>query len=331
MISGHQVSAARLAELLAAMADQRTLVVGDVMLDEYVWGRADRVSPEAPVLVVRSERVTQVPGGAANVAQCLLALGARVGVCGVVGSDEAGHSLGRQLAEAGADPVRLVTDADRPTTIKTRVLAGTQQVVRIDRECRDALGAAPAAALLAEVEAALDGCAGLVLSDYDKGVLTPEFIAALLDLAQARGVRVAVNAKPRLAGFYQGVDLLTVNRSEAEAICGITPDSPAQAARAATWIGERLGCRHTLVTLGGDGAMLHQGGGETHLVAPWPVPVFDVAGAGDTTIAATHLALCAGAAPREAVELAMRAAAVVVRKVGVATATPAEVMALSEG
>jgi len=331
MTAAHQVSASRLAELLAALSTVRTLVVGDVMVDEYVWGRAERVSPEAPVLVIRSERTTQVPGGAANVAQCLLALGARVGVCGVVGADAPADALIDALGAAGADPVRLVRDPARPTTIKTRVLAGTQQVVRIDKECRDALSEASSADLLAQVDAALPACSGLLLSDYDKGVLTPESIAALLELAHRHGVRVAVNAKPRLAGFYQGVDLLTVNRVEAEAICGIAPDSPAQAARAATWIGERLGCAHTLVTLGGDGAMLHQCGGETHLVAPWPVPVFDVAGAGDTTIAAAHLALCAGAEPREAVELAMRAAAVVVRKVGVATATPAEVLALSEG
>lgn len=320
---------ARQAELLAAMAGVPVLVVGDAMLDEYLWGQAERVSPEAPVLVIRAQSTTHVPGGAANVLGCLTALGGRAGLCAVRGDDEQGRELAARLTEQGAAPLELVTDGDRPTSVKTRVLAGTQQVVRIDRESRAALGAEPTAVLLSRTARALAGCRGLLLSDYDKGVLNPETIPALLALGQAAGATIAVNAKPRLAAFYQGVDLLTVNRVEAEAICGISPDTPANAARAAEWIGEHLDCAATLVTLGGDGAVLHERHGATHHVPPLRVQVFDPAGAGDTTIATTHLALCAGATPLEAVELAMRAAAVVVRKVGVATATPAELEALA--
>jgi D-beta-D-heptose 7-phosphate kinase/D-beta-D-heptose 1-phosphate adenosyltransferase len=320
---------ARQAELLAAMAGVPVLVVGDAMLDEYVWGVAERVSPEAPVLVVRSQRTTHVPGGAANVVGCLLALGARCGLSGAVGCDRQADVLRAKLVELGAAPVELVADALRPTTVKTRVLAHTQQVVRIDHESRAPLENGPARDLLARVASALDGCRGLLLSDYDKGVLNPETIPALLALAAQRGVRVAVNAKPRLAAFYQGVDLLTVNRVEAEALCGITPDTPAKAAHAAEWIGEHLDCGATLVTLGGEGAVLHERHGATTAIAPIPVAVCDPAGAGDTTIATAHLALCAGATPVEAARVAMYAAAVVVRKVGVATATPREILALT--
>jgi D-beta-D-heptose 7-phosphate kinase/D-beta-D-heptose 1-phosphate adenosyltransferase len=322
------LDAAGLAHLLDALAEVRVLVVGDAMLDEYVWGTAERVSPEAPVLIVRAGEVTQVPGGAGNVLGNVLALGARAGLCAVVGDDAPATGLERQLTAAGAAPVCLIRDPGRPTTIKTRVVAQTQQVLRIDRESHAPLENGPAAALLAAVSAALEGCHGLLLSDYDKGVLTPETIPALLAAARARGVKVGVNAKPRLAGLYEGVDLVTVNRAEAEAICGLAPDNQPHAAHAAQWIGEHLGSGVTLVTLGAQGAALHERGGATSLAAPVPVPVYDVAGAGDTTIAAAFLGLCAGATAAEAADLAMRAAAVVVRKVGVATAGPHEILAL---
>lgn len=318
----------QLAALLAAIAGRRLLVVGDAMLDEYVWGAAERVSPEAPVLVVRAQRQTCVPGGAANVMGAARALGARAGLAAVVGRDAAAETLARGLTAAGAEPLELVADPQRPTTIKTRVVAHSQQVLRIDRESREPLGEETAAELLRRVEAALPGCHGLLLSDYDKGVLTPETIPALLAAAARAGVPAAVNAKPRLAGFYQGVELLTVNRAEAEALCGLAPDTPERAAHCAQWIGEHLGCRLTLVTLGGEGAMLYQRGGASEPVPPVPVQVFDVAGAGDTTIAAMFLGLVAGAEPAEAADLAMRAAAVVVRKVGVATAAPEEILGL---
>lgn len=322
------MTSARLAELLSRIAERRCLVLGDAMLDEYIWGVAERISPEAPVMVVRRERITRVPGGAANVINCVRALGARAGIVAVVGNDSAGTDLADQLRSAGADPVALLTAEDRPTTLKTRVVAHSQQVVRIDHEVRAPLPADLAAQLDELAAAALDGCDGLLLSDYDKGVLTPGSIPPLLAAAAARGVRVAVNAKPRCAAHYRGVELVTVNRVEAEALCGFHPATAAQAGEAAETIGTQLGCRLVLVTLGGQGAVLWSADAGLEHVPPVPVEVYDAAGAGDTTIAACHLALCAGATPREAVELAMRAAAVVVKKVGVQTASPAEILAL---
>ena len=318
----------RLAELLSPIAEVRCLVLGDAMLDEYIWGVAERISPEAPVMVVRRERITRVPGGAANVINCVRALGARAGIVAVVGADSAGEDLARKLHEAGADPIALLVAEDRPTTLKTRVVAHSQQVVRIDHELRGPLPADLAQRLGETAAESLDGCDGLLLSDYDKGVLTPESIPALLATAGERGVRVAVNAKPRCAEQYRGVELVTVNRVEAEALCGFSPDTPDSAGRAAEAIGTRLGTRLVLVTLGGQGAVLWSSDGGTEHLPPVPIEVYDTAGAGDTTIAATHLALCAGATPREAVELAMRAAAVVVKKVGVQTASPGEIQAL---
>jgi len=322
------VTPERLAELLHRIAACRCLVLGDAMLDEYIWGVAERISPEAPVMVVRRERITRVPGGAANVLNCVRALGARAGIVAVVGADSAGADLARKLVEAGAAPVALLTAEDRPTTLKTRVVAHSQQLVRIDHELRAPLPADLAQRLDETAAEALDGCDGLLLSDYDKGVLTPDSIPPLLAAAATRGVRVAVNAKPRCAEYYRGVELVTVNRVEAEALCGFNPATPEQAGRAAEAVGTRLGSRLVLVTLGGQGAVLWSAEGGSEPVPPVPVEVYDAAGAGDTTIAACHLALCAGATPREAVELAMRAAAVVVKKVGVQTASPAEILAL---
>jgi len=318
----------RLADLLDRIAERRCLVLGDAMLDEYIWGVAERISPEAPVMVVRRERITRVPGGAANVINCVRALGARAGIVAVVGADSAGADLARKLGEAGADPIALLTAEDRPTTLKTRVVAHSQQVVRIDHELRAPLPADLAHRLDETAAEAMADCDGLLLSDYDKGVLTPESIPPLLAAAAAQGVKVAVNAKPRCAEHYRGVELVTVNRVEAEALCGYSPATPQQAGEAAQAIGTRLGCRLVLVTLGGQGAVLWSTDNGAEHVPPVPVEVYDAAGAGDTTIAACHLALCAGATPREAVELAMRAAAVVVKKVGVQTASPAEILAV---
>lgn len=319
----------RLRQLLDGIASLRILVVGDAMLDEYIWGTAERISPEAPVMVVRSQKITQVPGGAANVINCLRALGAGAGLVAVAGPDPAAEVLGDRLREAGVEPLMLLTDPDRPTTVKTRVVAHSQQVVRIDHEARGPLPAALASQLGREAAAAMAGVDGLLLSDYDKGVLTPISVPPLLKSARERGLPVAVNAKPHHAATYHGVDLVTVNRVEAEAICGRNPGSITEAETAAAEIAAQLDCRQVLITLGPDGAVLRDDSGATQHVPAVEVAVYDPAGAGDTTIATAHLALCAGAEPVEAVELAMRAAAVVVRKVGVQTASPAEILALS--
>ena len=321
----------RLEALLGCLPRVGSLVLGDAMVDEYIWGVAERISPEAPVMVLRRERVTQVPGGAANVVHGLRTLGARSGLVAVVGEDAAAGALRERLVELGCDPTVLLPDADRPTTVKTRVVAQTQQVVRIDTETRAPLSTAVAERVIAATDEALAGFDGLLLSDYDKGVLTPTVIAAVLRAAERRGVRVAVNAKPHHAARYRGADLVSVNRVEAEAITGVRPGDPVQAREAAQRLAEIAGCRHVLITLGGDGALLRCPDGECHHAHAVAVPVYDVAGAGDTTICTTHLALCAGASPAEAVELAMLAAAVVVRKVGVAAVDADEIRALAAG
>lgn len=318
----------RLRQLLADIAGLRTLVVGDAMLDEYIWGTAERVSPEAPVLVVRSQRVTHVPGGAANAIHNARACGAAAGLVAVRGCDTAGDQLAQALAETGAAPLHLLPDGCRPTTVKTRVVAHSQQVVRIDKESTAPLSAELAAAVVATVEQSLDGCAGLLLSDYDKGVLVPATILGIMAAAAQRNVPVAVNAKPRHTACYRGATLLTVNRVEAAELCGFHPATPREAAAAARQLLDTYGVELVLVTLGGDGAVLAGDGAHPRHVPAVEVEVYDPAGAGDTTVAAAHLALSAGATPLEAVELAMRAAAVVVRKVGVQPVTPAEILAL---
>lgn len=319
------MSPERLAHLLDALPRRRPLVLGDAMLDEYVWGTATRVSQEAPVLVVRSREVSHVPGGAANVLHCLQALDVAAGLVAVVGRDHPAENLHRLLESLGVEPLHLLPDAARQTTVKTRVVAQGQQVLRIDHETTTPLAEPIADELLTRLAAGLETCDSLLLSDYDKGVLTGETIPRVLAAARAAGALVGVNAKPRWAAAYRGVDLLTVNRAEASAIADTEVDDLDSALAVAGPLAERLDCGLLLITLGPDGAVYAARGEAPRHLAAVPVEVADPSGAGDTTLAAAHLALCAGASPAEAVELAMFAAGVVVRKLGVATASRAEI------
>jgi D-beta-D-heptose 7-phosphate kinase/D-beta-D-heptose 1-phosphate adenosyltransferase len=323
--------------ILSRFDGLRVLVVGDLMIDEYIWGHASRVSPEAPVLVLDAAHETFVPGGAANVAKQIVDLGASVVVAGAVGEDAAAERLKAELGKMGADTAAVVTANDRPTTQKTRIVAGTQQLVRVDRENRAPLPAAAAAYLLRQATAALESCDALLFSDYDKGVLTRETVRALVGAARAKGVAVTANPKSSSARSYADIDVAQLNRTEADQSArayALPGTDPFESPDAETFhdAGKRLrtalGVGNLLVTRSADGlTVFHADDGYTDVPAH-RVEVYDGTGAGDSTIAGLTLALASGTPLLDAVAIGNAAGGAVVRKVGVVTANREEIAAL---
>jgi D-beta-D-heptose 7-phosphate kinase/D-beta-D-heptose 1-phosphate adenosyltransferase len=317
----------RLEALLDEFHRVRLLVVGDLVLDEYVWGDVDRVSPEAPVPVVHVHEETVVLGGAGNVARNVTALGGRVAFCAAVGDDAAGRRAADLLEDLGVDAGGLVVADGRPTTRKTRVIARSQQIVRFDRETLDPLPSGLGRRLLEAVEAGLSGCDGVVIEDYGKGVLSEQTGSEAMRRFIDRGVPVVVDPKAALAP-YRGAALVKPNLREAEALSGVSIRNAEDLHRAATRLCDELGGASVVVTRGVEGMTLFEGGGPGVDVHTAAREVFDVQGAGDTTVAALALALRVGASLLEAAVIANAAAGVVVGKVGTATASVEEVRAL---
>jgi D-beta-D-heptose 7-phosphate kinase/D-beta-D-heptose 1-phosphate adenosyltransferase len=317
----------RAAELLGKMGDRNIMVLGDVMLDEFLWGEVTRISPEAPVPVVDIRRESTHLGGAANVLANLVALGAQACVVGVVGDDFAGErilSSVRDKSGLQADGA-LVIDNSRPTTIKTRIIAQHQMVVRADREHRVPVNRRTEDLIISAVKAAIEHAHALVVSDYDKGVVTPRILAEVLPLAYGR-MPVLIDPKMRNFNAYRPATLITPNHHEALRIAGLEEDSDEGLKIAARAIRERLSCDAVLITRGDRGMMLVEGDSDPINVPTAAREVFDVTGAGDTVIAALAAALAAGASLAEAAVLANHAAGIVVGKLGTATATAKEVL-----
>ncbi len=320
------MSPGRARALLRAMAGRRVMVVGDVMLDEFVWGKVARISPEAPVPVVLVESESRHVGGAGNVAANLRALGGRPTLLAVVGRDPSGARLRDEL-RAAAITASLVVCADgRPTTVKTRIIAHHQQVVRADRERTEPIPRELEHELLERVRRMLPGAQALVVSDYHKGVVTPRVMEALLQAARRLGVPLLVDPKVPHFGLYRGASLVTPNQLEAERATGIAIRSGEDLAAVGAKLLAILRCRAALVTRGDRGMTLFERGRRPLHVAASARQVYDVTGAGDTVIATLALALAARASLAEAAALANLAASVVVAKLGTATATPDEVL-----
>lgn len=327
-------SAARAA--LARLTDRRTpvrvAVVGDVVLDQFVYGAVERISPEAPVPVVEVEREVYLLGGAANVVHNLRALGAEVTLLGVVGADSMAERIREELGALGLGSGGLVTVGDRPTALKTRVIAQHQQVVRFDREKRGPLPPAALADLVSRLEGALRESEAIIVSDYGKGVVTRPLMESLLAGARERGLAVAVDPKPVNADCYRGVDLITPNIKETEAMTGQEARGDEQAALAGRALLDRLGAGAILVTRGDRGMTLVERAGYAVHIPARARDVFDVTGAGDTTISVLALARAAGAELREAACLANLAAGLVVGKLGTAVVATEELQrAVKEG
>lgn len=313
--------------LLRAMRGRKVLVAGDVMLDQFLWGKVARISPEAPVPVVEIASETFHLGGAANVAGNVRALGGEAVVAGVVGDDAAGTRVRAALDEAGIQDALAVADGTRPTTVKTRIIAHHQQVVRADREVAEDIGAQTERGLLERVREALPSCQAVILSDYHKGVVTAGLVKAILSLARRRGLPVLVDPKVGHFAFYRGAFLVTPNQGEAEEATGVRIRGDADLLEAGRRILRRLRCRAALITRGEHGMSLFEQDRRPVHIPTAAREVFDVTGAGDTVIATIGLALGAGASLAEAARLANVAAGVVVGKLGTATASPDEVLA----
>lgn len=319
----------RAQQILDGFADKRVLVVGDVMLDEYVWGKVSRISPEAPVMVVDADRETYVPGGAANVVNNLCALGAAASIVGIIGEDGAGARLVEKLREEGANTDGLVSSASRPTTRKTRIIAHAQQVVRVDHERRDPVSGEAQAIILDYLKGAIADSDAVLLSDYQKGLLGRELVQAVVEQARAGGKIITGNLKPQGIGAHARLTVITLNLAEASQATGYMLEGASEATLrdAGRALLRKSGADHVLITRGAHGLTLYSADGSDVTVPAHPVEVYDVAGAGDTVISTLTLALAAGALPIEAVTLANCAGAVVVRKVGVATAAREEILA----
>ena len=318
-----QTSHNSLSALLPRFGRARILVVGDLMLDEFVWGKVSRISPEAPVPVVWVQSESVMPGGAANVANNISALGGQVAVVGIVGEDRWGSLLTKELVSRKIETSGILK-TNRPTTVKTRVIAHHQQVVRVDREQREPLSPATTEQLIQAITQQLDAVDAVIIEDYGKGVITRHLLEVVIPLARKHKKIITVDPKEEHFDMYHRVTALTPNRVEAGEAMGRELETDKDVERAGAEILRRLDCEGVLITLGEDGMWLFEQSGRQARIPTVAQEVFDVAGAGDTVIAAFTLALASGATMEQAARIANYAAGIVVGKLGVAVATPEE-------
>ncbi len=325
--------ARRLARFLSQFSGRRIGVLGDYMLDEFIWGRVSRVSPEAPVPVLEMSEQTASPGGAGNVAANIVALGGRAVPFGILGRDEAGTRLRALLRKMGVPTTGLLADASRHTTVKTRLIevARKHQLVRSDRETRSPASPALLRRLGRRLLREAASFHAIIVSDYDKGTLTPELLGEVLPALESDGVPVFLDPRPRHPLSYRPLTVITPNESEAEQMAGVQISTEGLLRRAGERLLETLGCPYVLITQGERGMTLFERGGGAHVITAQAREVYDVTGAGDTVIAALALAYAAGASMADAARIANCAASRAVAHVGTAAPTAEEVrMALLE-
>src|SRR6266481_355141 len=325
---------ARLEAILKEATRKRLLVIGDLMLDEFVWGKVGRISPEAPVPVVEVTGESFYPGGAANVARNLREFVDRVGVIGMLGKDRSGEQLKELLAAQNIDISYALEDESFCTIVKTRIIALHQQVVRVDREKVVRPSAAQLAQIVSAVRESISQSDAIVFEDYGKGFVTTELVSQIAREARAAGKIVAADPNPRHVVDWHGVTVIKPNRAEALLAAGIpgrdpdtVPPHDVDLKRAGETLLKRWETKYVLVTLGEQGMMLFQGNEAPHYIPTKARQVFDVSGAGDTAIALFTLGLVCGATPIEAAEIANHGSAVVVSKLGTATVTRDELIA----
>jgi D-beta-D-heptose 7-phosphate kinase/D-beta-D-heptose 1-phosphate adenosyltransferase len=333
-MNSKKLSASRARQILNAASKARVLVVGDVMLDQFIWGSVSRISPEAPVPVVEFEKESFMPGGAANVARNLVSLNVATEIFGAIGNDSAAQQLKGLLREQKIGSVGLIANSFRHTSIKTRIVAHKQQVVRIDRETRDGLDWKLSSQLLNAVKTGLKNADAIILGDYGKGIITQPFLDKIKTLCRARGVWLSLDPKPVHHLNLNGLSLITPNRKEAFELADL-PDETKNAnpladknlMLVAKRLLKELHPATLLITLGELGMLLCQRGQKPFHIPTVAQEVFDVSGAGDTVIATFTLAIAAGASPIEAAILSNHAAGIVVGKIGTATTTTDELLA----
>jgi D-beta-D-heptose 7-phosphate kinase/D-beta-D-heptose 1-phosphate adenosyltransferase len=315
------------ATLLAeAFEGRRIIVLGDLMLDEFIWGRVRRISPEAPVPIVEVERQSRAIGGAGNVVSNLVALGAAAFPLGAVGDDGDAVRLRSEFETLGVDQHGIITDSSRPTTMKTRIIAHNQQVVRADRESRKPIPAPIEDLLISRFNDLLRSADGLIVSDYNKGLLTERLLSQVLHSSRDAGLTACLDPKTRNFSAYQPITILTPNNQEAGEAAGVEIVDDATLVEAGRKLLASLECKAVLITRGEEGMSLFAADGEVTHIPTVAREVYDVTGAGDTVIAALTLALASGASYVEAATIANHAAGVVVGKLGTATVTRSELL-----
>ncbi|HLB25762.1 MAG TPA: D-glycero-beta-D-manno-heptose-7-phosphate kinase [Nitrospirota bacterium] len=310
-----------LLKYIGGFKDASILVVGDVMLDHFIWGKVTRISPEAPVPVVDINHESVMLGGAANVLNNIISLGGRAGLCGVVGHDEMGRRVVHELRLRNVNTDGLVVEEGRPTTVKTRVVAHSQQVVRFDRENKGEINADTERFIL-DCARKQDPLSGIIVSDYAKGVVTKRLVGGLVKIAGERGVPLAVDPKVGHFDFYKNVTVVTPNNLEASQAAGFDIVDDGTLAAAGKRLLEKLRCDAVLITRGEHGMSLFRKDGSPVHIPTVAKEVYDVTGAGDTVIAVFMLALASGAPMHEAAVIANHAAGIVVGEVGTATVSP---------
>ena len=323
-----------LSRIVEEFARQRVLVIGDIMLDEFVWGKVSRISPEAPVPVVQVTAESYYPGGAANVARNIREFTSVTRIAGIAGCDRYGDRLLALLRDTDIDIAGVQQDAAVTTTVKTRIIARNQQVVRVDRERKAPLTAAQTDSAIAYLDRTMDGIDAVIVADYGKGFLTQPLADFIARKARLAGAVLAVDPHPHTSLVWTGVTAIKPNRAEAFLAAGLTaaePVEPVSRDAALLEAGRRLldrwGPKHLLITLGEQGMLLLEPGEPPHHIPTTAKSVFDVSGAGDTAISVFALGLAAGATAPEAAALANRASGIVVGKLGTATVSKAELLA----
>ena len=316
----------RLKSIISSFKDAKVLVVGDLILDEFIWGKVSRISPEAPVPVVWVESENFMPGGASNVANNIRSLGGEVYLAGVVGGDSRGEILRTLLRKRGVHCDGIFVDKKRPTIQKTRVIAHHQQVVRIDREVVQPLSEALLEEILAFIRKRMKEVDALIIEDYGKGVVVPRLVEEVVKAARKHKKIITVDPKETHISYYQGVTTITPNHHEAASAVGFPIKDDASLERAGKKLLKKLNCESVLITLGENGMSLFQKGKPMSKISTVAQDVFDVSGAGDTVISAYTLARARKAAPIEAAHISNCAAGVVVGKVGVAVTNQDELL-----
>lgn len=317
---------ARLKSVISNFHKAKVLVVGDLILDEFIWGKVTRISPEAPVPVVWVDSENFMPGGASNVANNIRAMGGQVYLAGVVGNDDRGRILRSLLKDKGVNADGIFTDSSRPTTQKTRVIAHHQQVVRIDREELKPLGENVLKKITAYVHQRLKEVDALIIEDYGKGVIVPSLVQEAVKAAKKYNKIITVDPKETHFSYYQGVTTITPNHHEAASAVGFAIKDDATLVKAGKKLLEKLKCEAVLITLGENGMSLFQKGKPMTKIPTIAQEVFDVSGAGDTVIGTYTLARAVKASPMEAAHISNCAAGIVVGKVGVATTGTEELL-----
>ncbi|OIO39299.1 MAG: hypothetical protein AUJ75_01465 [Candidatus Omnitrophica bacterium CG1_02_49_10] len=310
---------------ISKFGNAKILVIGDIILDQFIWGSVDRISPEAPVPVVKVTSESFMPGGATNVANNIHALGGKAYICGIVGNDNWGNILKEELAKRSIDIEGLVLDGGRPTTLKTRVIAHHQQVVRIDREKEAHIDDNFLESIITFVREKISEVDAILIEDYGKGVVTPALLQAIIPLAKEHGKIVTIDPKEEHLSYYKGVTVITPNHHEAANAVGLGRfNLERDLEKVGHELLNRLESEAVLVTLGEHGMCLFEKSKKPFRIPTVAREVFDVSGAGDTVISALTLALVSGANMRDAAVISNCAAGIVVGKVGVAVVTQDE-------